>query len=233
MKAAEGSLDAPEDTKADASRKLFSWKIPEDARAGGNRILIDGSVGDARFGGNKECIGGSTGEGIAQRKLNGSQPVKPEGETADANRRRSQSGGRSNNRRKPGVEPAEPMEQRRCESEVDRRPCRRRIVSAQVERDRHRSVGRAEQPAQAGCAQPVEPIDTTPIRAAELTAGRAGVENSRRKSRVLKPAPPRGRDQPANTGGSAAGGAGGCNAACTASSSRLKRQRLRSLAFSI
>jgi hypothetical protein len=40
--AAEGSLDAPEDAKADASRKLFSWMIPEDARAGGNGILIDG-----------------------------------------------------------------------------------------------------------------------------------------------------------------------------------------------
>jgi len=48
--AAEGSLDAPEDAKADASRKLFSWMIPEDAKAGGYGILIDGSAGDARFG---------------------------------------------------------------------------------------------------------------------------------------------------------------------------------------
>ena len=47
--AAEGSLDAPEDAKADASRKLLSWKIPEDAKAGGYGILIDGSAGDARF----------------------------------------------------------------------------------------------------------------------------------------------------------------------------------------
>jgi hypothetical protein len=47
--AAEGSLDAPEDAKDGASRKLFSWVIPEDARASGNRILIDGSAGDARF----------------------------------------------------------------------------------------------------------------------------------------------------------------------------------------
>jgi hypothetical protein len=47
--AAEGSLDAPEDAKADASRKLLSWKISEDARAGGYRILIDGFAGDARF----------------------------------------------------------------------------------------------------------------------------------------------------------------------------------------
>jgi len=45
--------------------------IPEDARAGGNGILIDGSVGDARFGGDKECIRGSTGEEIAMRKLSG------------------------------------------------------------------------------------------------------------------------------------------------------------------
>jgi hypothetical protein len=28
---------------------LLSWKIPEDARAGGNGILIDGFAGDARF----------------------------------------------------------------------------------------------------------------------------------------------------------------------------------------
>jgi hypothetical protein len=28
---------------------MFSWKIPEDARAGGNGILIDGFAGDARF----------------------------------------------------------------------------------------------------------------------------------------------------------------------------------------
>lgn len=47
--AAEGSLDAPEDAKADASRKLLSWKIPEDARASGDRILIDGFAVDARF----------------------------------------------------------------------------------------------------------------------------------------------------------------------------------------
>jgi hypothetical protein len=80
--AAEGSLDAPEVTKADASRKLFSWMIPEDARAGGNGILIDGFAGDARFGGNKECIGGSTGEEIARRKPSGRRPVKPEGESS-------------------------------------------------------------------------------------------------------------------------------------------------------
>ena len=47
--AAEGSLDAPEDAKDGASRKLFNWMIPEDAKAGGNGILIDGSAGDARF----------------------------------------------------------------------------------------------------------------------------------------------------------------------------------------
>jgi len=29
--------------------KLLSWKIPEDARASGNGILIDGFAGDARF----------------------------------------------------------------------------------------------------------------------------------------------------------------------------------------
>jgi len=45
--------------------------IPEDARAGGNGILIDDSVGDARFGGYKECIRGSTGEKIARRKPSG------------------------------------------------------------------------------------------------------------------------------------------------------------------
>ena len=36
--------------------------------------------------------------------------MKPEGEAADANRRLSQPGGRSNNRRKPEVEPAEPKD---------------------------------------------------------------------------------------------------------------------------
>jgi len=75
--ATEGSLDAPEVTKADASRKLFSWVIPEDAKTGGNGILIDGSAGDARFGGNKGCIRGSTGEAIARRKLSGRRPEKP------------------------------------------------------------------------------------------------------------------------------------------------------------
>jgi hypothetical protein len=29
---------------------LFNWMISEDARAGGNGILIDGFAGDARFG---------------------------------------------------------------------------------------------------------------------------------------------------------------------------------------
>ena len=48
--AAEGSLDAPEVTSEGASPRLFNWKIPEDARAGGDRILIDGFAGDARFG---------------------------------------------------------------------------------------------------------------------------------------------------------------------------------------
>jgi len=75
--AAEGSLDAPEVTKADASRKLLSWVIPEDAKTGGNGILIDGSSGDARFGGNKDCIKGSTGKGTSRRKPKGSRPVKP------------------------------------------------------------------------------------------------------------------------------------------------------------
>ena len=50
---------------------MFNWVIPEDARAGGNGILIDGSAGDARFGGNKECIIGSTGEEITRRKPSG------------------------------------------------------------------------------------------------------------------------------------------------------------------
>ena len=51
MRAPEGSLDAPEDTKADASRKMFNWKIPEDARAGGKsnthrrrKLAMQGSV---------------------------------------------------------------------------------------------------------------------------------------------------------------------------------------------
>ena len=43
---------------------------------------------------------------------------------------------------------------------------------------------------QAGGSQPVEPKDTTPIRAGELATGRAGVEGSRRESKVLKPAQP-------------------------------------------
>jgi hypothetical protein len=47
--AAEGSLDAPEVTSEGASPRLFNWKIPEDARASGYRILIDGFAGDARF----------------------------------------------------------------------------------------------------------------------------------------------------------------------------------------
>ena len=42
--------------------------------------------------------------------MSGSRPVKPEGEAADANRRLSLPGGRSNSRRKPGVEPAEPKD---------------------------------------------------------------------------------------------------------------------------
>ncbi len=111
MRAVEGSLDAPENTKADASRKLYCWKIPEDAGAGGNRILIDGSAGDARFGGNKECIRGSAGEGITQRKLNDSRPVKPDGETADENRRRSLLAGRGQQPAQVGAaQPAEPKD---------------------------------------------------------------------------------------------------------------------------
>ena len=58
-------------TKDGASRKLLNWTIPEDARAGGNGILIDGSAGDARFGGNRECIRGSAGEETARRKPSG------------------------------------------------------------------------------------------------------------------------------------------------------------------
>ena len=50
---------------------VLNWVIPEDARAGGNGILIDSSAGDARFGGNRECIRGSTGEETAKRKLSG------------------------------------------------------------------------------------------------------------------------------------------------------------------
>jgi hypothetical protein len=55
---------------------MFSWKIPEDAIASGNGILIDGFAVDARFGGNKECIRGSAGEGATRRKPRGSRPVK-------------------------------------------------------------------------------------------------------------------------------------------------------------
>jgi hypothetical protein len=55
---------------------MFSWKIPEDARASGSGILIDSFAVDARFGGNKECITGSTGEGATRRKPRGSRPVK-------------------------------------------------------------------------------------------------------------------------------------------------------------
>jgi hypothetical protein len=58
-------------TKDGASRKLLSWTIPEDAKAGGSGILIDGSAGDARFGGSRECIRGSAGEETARRKLSG------------------------------------------------------------------------------------------------------------------------------------------------------------------
>ena len=50
---------------------VISWVIPEDAKAGGNGILIDGLAGDARFSGNKECIGGSTGEETARREPGG------------------------------------------------------------------------------------------------------------------------------------------------------------------
>jgi len=60
---------------------LFNWVIPEDARASGSGILIDGSAGDARFGGNKECIGSSTGEEIAGASQAVRRPVKPEGES--------------------------------------------------------------------------------------------------------------------------------------------------------
>jgi hypothetical protein len=51
--------------------------IPEDAKTGGNGILIDGFAVDARFGGIKECIAGSTGEAVARRKPGGRRSVKP------------------------------------------------------------------------------------------------------------------------------------------------------------
>jgi len=35
---------------------LFSWKIPEDARASGNGILIDGFAGDATAGVSRKLI---------------------------------------------------------------------------------------------------------------------------------------------------------------------------------
>jgi len=60
---------------------------PEDARSGGNGILIDGSAGDARFNGSKGCIKGPTGGRGTRRKPSESKPAKPEGVTADASRR--------------------------------------------------------------------------------------------------------------------------------------------------
>jgi len=74
--------------------EVVNWVIPEDARAGGNGILIDGSAGDARFGRSKECIVGSTGEKVARRKPGGRRPVKPEGESSRSkDRRRTPDGG--------------------------------------------------------------------------------------------------------------------------------------------
>ena len=96
-------------------------------------------------------------DGIAQRKLSGSRPVKPEGETADASRRRSQPGRQGQQPVKAGTaQPAEPKDGIRCESEVGRRPCRRRIIRRKSE-GRRRSAGSAEQPVKAGSSQPVEP----------------------------------------------------------------------------
>jgi hypothetical protein len=120
---------------------MFSWKIPEDARASGNGILIDGFAGDARFGGSKECIRGSAGEGATRRKPRGSRPVKAKGEAAGANWRRSHSRGRGSIRRKPDEAASRAKERHRCESEVGCRPSRRKDGSTQVERV---TTGRSE-----------------------------------------------------------------------------------------
>ncbi len=105
-----------------------SWVIPEDAQAGGNGILIDGSAGDARFGGSKECIVGSTGEEIARRKPRGLAAGE-----AGGWKQPEQSGGGS----QPGEQgqrlaqagcSRQPSQRIfvRCESEVGRRPGRRK-----------------------------------------------------------------------------------------------------------
>ena len=145
----------------------------------------------------------------------------------------SQPGGRSNSRRKPEVEPAEPK---------DGADASRRLIvglaGGEIVRRESKRIATGRSEARNSRREPEvrsrsSRYDTTPIRAGELATGRAGVENSRRKSRVLKFGAATRTRQPAKAGGSAAGGAGGCNTVCTASSSRLKRQRLRSLAFSI
>jgi len=59
-----------------------------------------------------------------------------------------------------------------------------------------------------GGTQPVEPYDTTPIRDGELAAGRAGVQSSRRKLKVLQAGTASGRNG-SESCRFAAGGAGG------------------------
>ena len=147
-------------------------------------------------------------EGIAQRKLSGSRPAKPEGETADASRRHGQPGRQGQQPVKAGAaQPAEPKDDIRCESEVGCRPSRRRIVRRESE-GRRWSAGSAEQPVRAGGSHPVEPKDTTPIRAGKLATGRAGVQ-AVDASRWICAGAARGRDNQRELGESATGGAGG------------------------
>ena len=77
-KAAEGSLAAPEFANADASRKLYRLVDPEDARTGGEGILIDGSAGDATFAQSKGRIESPAEAREAKRKPSRSiTSVKP------------------------------------------------------------------------------------------------------------------------------------------------------------
>ena len=141
-------------------------------------------------------------------------------------------GGRGSSRRKPEVAASRAKGRRRCESEVDRRPCLRRIVRRESKRIaegraearnsrrkpevRIRSSRTIQRRSEPGSWPPVEPECGT----ADASRG----FSSRRSQRMR---------QPAKAGESAAGGAGGRSTGCTTSSSRLKRQGLRSLAFSI
>jgi len=138
--------------------------IPEDARAGGNGILIDGSAGDARFGGNKECIRGSTGEEITRRKPSGLTAGEAVGwKQPERSGSGSQTGEQGHIRRKPNVIASRTKGRRpmRIGGRLSALPEEGPFGASRMEpgssgaslMDRPPSVGCAEQPMRIGCAR--------------------------------------------------------------------------------